>query len=110
MPTPTGPEVLGLYDLLLAVWPSPVVALNRAVAVAMVQGPAAGLAALEEVADDRLVLCAELVGSRRIWAAQVGCLVDPDGSRRHLSDRLDDQASQAAQQSAGPRRTHVPSR
>jgi RNA polymerase sigma-70 factor (ECF subfamily) len=46
------PEVLGLYDLLLAVWPSPVVALNRAVAVAMVQGPAAGLAALEEVAHD----------------------------------------------------------
>jgi len=42
------PEVLGLYDLLLAVWPSPVVALNRAVAVAMVQGPAAGLAALEK--------------------------------------------------------------
>jgi RNA polymerase sigma-70 factor (ECF subfamily) len=46
------PEVLGLYDLLLAVWPSPVVALNRAVAVAMVKGPAAGLAALDEVADD----------------------------------------------------------
>jgi hypothetical protein len=46
------PEVLGLYDLLLVVWPSPVVALNRAVAVAMVEGPAAGLAALEEVADD----------------------------------------------------------
>jgi RNA polymerase sigma-70 factor (ECF subfamily) len=46
------PEVLGLYDLLLAVWRSPVVALNRTVAVAMVQGPAAGLAALEEVADD----------------------------------------------------------
>jgi RNA polymerase sigma-70 factor (ECF subfamily) len=46
------PEVLGLYNLLLAVWPSPVVALNRAVAVAMVQGPAAGLAALEEIADD----------------------------------------------------------
>jgi RNA polymerase sigma-70 factor (ECF subfamily) len=46
------PEVLGLYDLLLAVWPSPVVALNRAVAVAMVKGPAAGLAVLEEVADD----------------------------------------------------------
>jgi RNA polymerase sigma-70 factor, ECF subfamily len=46
------PEVLGLYDLLLAVWPSPVVVINRAVAVAMVHGPAAGLAALEEVADD----------------------------------------------------------
>jgi RNA polymerase sigma-70 factor, ECF subfamily len=46
------PEVLGLYDLLLAVWPSPVVALNRAVAVAMVEGPAAGLAALDTVAND----------------------------------------------------------
>jgi RNA polymerase sigma-70 factor, ECF subfamily len=46
------PEVLGLYDLLLAVWRSPVVALNRAVAVAMVEGPAAGLAALDAVADD----------------------------------------------------------
>jgi RNA polymerase sigma-70 factor (ECF subfamily) len=46
------PEVLGLYDLLLVVWPSPVVALNRAVAVAMVEGPAAGLAALDTVAND----------------------------------------------------------
>jgi RNA polymerase sigma-70 factor (ECF subfamily) len=46
------PEVLGLYDLLLAVWPSSVVALNRAVAIAMVEGPAAGLAALDAVADD----------------------------------------------------------
>jgi RNA polymerase sigma-70 factor, ECF subfamily len=45
-------EVLGLYDALLAVWPSPVVALNRAVAVAMVEGPAAGLAALEAIAGD----------------------------------------------------------
>jgi RNA polymerase sigma-70 factor, ECF subfamily len=46
--------VLGLYDLLLAVWPSPVVVvvLNRAVAVAMVEGPAAGLAALDAVAND----------------------------------------------------------
>ena len=40
------PQVLALYDRLLAVWPSPVVALNRAVAVSMVHGP---LAALDEV-------------------------------------------------------------
>jgi RNA polymerase sigma-70 factor (ECF subfamily) len=45
-------EVLGLYDVLLEVWPSPVVALNRGVAVAMVEGPAAGLAAVDAVADD----------------------------------------------------------
>src|SRR5215216_7325242 len=38
-----------------------------------------------------LVLCVDLVDSRRVWPAQVGCLVDPDGSRRIPSDRLDDQ-------------------
>jgi RNA polymerase sigma-70 factor, ECF subfamily len=47
------PQVVGLYDLLLAAWPSPVVALNRAVAVAMAAGPAAGLAELDELAADR---------------------------------------------------------
>jgi RNA polymerase sigma-70 factor, ECF subfamily len=42
------PQVLGLYDRLMEVWPSPVVALNRAVALAMVDGPEAGLAAVAE--------------------------------------------------------------
>jgi RNA polymerase sigma-70 factor, ECF subfamily len=42
-------QVLALYDQLLAMTPSPVVAMNRAVAVAEVRGPAAGLAALETV-------------------------------------------------------------
>jgi hypothetical protein len=32
----------------------------------------------------RLVITVDLVGSRHIWPAQVGCLVDPDGSRRIL--------------------------
>jgi RNA polymerase sigma-70 factor (ECF subfamily) len=41
------PQIVRLYDALLAVWPSPVVALNRAVAVAMVDGPAAALAEVE---------------------------------------------------------------
>jgi hypothetical protein len=41
-----------------------------------------------------LVLCVDLVGSRPIWPAQVGCVVDPDGSRRNQADRLDDQARQ----------------
>ena len=40
-------QVLALYDQLMARAPSPVVALNRAVAVAEVHGPAAGLEALE---------------------------------------------------------------
>jgi RNA polymerase sigma-70 factor (ECF subfamily) len=45
-------EILGLYDLLLARWPSPVVALNRVVALSYVQGPEAGLAVLQQLADD----------------------------------------------------------
>jgi len=40
-------QVLALYDQLLALTPTPVVALNRAVAVAEVNGPQAGLAATE---------------------------------------------------------------
>jgi RNA polymerase sigma-70 factor, ECF subfamily len=40
-------QILTLYDELLGVWPAPVVALNRAVAVAMVEGPAAGLQEVE---------------------------------------------------------------
>jgi RNA polymerase sigma-70 factor, ECF subfamily len=40
-------QILALYDQLLAVAPSPVVALNRAVALAEVKGPAAALSALE---------------------------------------------------------------
>ncbi|MDQ2838004.1 MAG: RNA polymerase sigma factor [Actinomycetota bacterium] len=42
-------QIIGLYDLLLRAWPSPVVALNRAVAIAMARGPAAGLAAIEAI-------------------------------------------------------------
>ncbi|MGH2870803.1 MAG: RNA polymerase sigma factor [Solirubrobacteraceae bacterium] len=46
------PQVLKLYDLLHALAPGPVVALNRAVAVAMVDGPRAGLADLDALAGD----------------------------------------------------------
>jgi RNA polymerase sigma-70 factor, ECF subfamily len=46
------PQILTLYDALLRVWPSPVVALNRAVAVAMVDGPEAALADIEVLERD----------------------------------------------------------
>lgn len=45
-------EVLALYGVLRKVWPSPVVALNQAVALAMVEGPASGLAAVEALAAE----------------------------------------------------------
>lgn len=44
------PHVLRLYDALLALKPSPVAALSRAVALAMVEGPAAGLRAADAAA------------------------------------------------------------
>ena len=49
-------EIVGLYDALLRMEPSPVIELNRAVAVAMRDGPAAGLALVDAIlARDELV-------------------------------------------------------
>ncbi|PSR65119.1 RNA polymerase subunit sigma-24 [Nocardia sp. MDA0666] len=45
-------EIRGLYDVLIRIWPSPVVALNRAVAIGMAGDPAAGYAALEALAAE----------------------------------------------------------
>jgi RNA polymerase sigma-70 factor (ECF subfamily) len=45
-------EVVALYDVLAQRWPSPVVALNRAVAVGFARGPAAGLAELDALAAE----------------------------------------------------------
>jgi RNA polymerase sigma-70 factor (ECF subfamily) len=42
-------QIVGLYRELERRWPSPVVALNHAVAVAMVEGPASGLVRIEEI-------------------------------------------------------------
>ena len=45
-------EILGLYELLLRFSDSPMVRLSQAIALAMVEGPAAGLAALDHLAVD----------------------------------------------------------
>jgi RNA polymerase sigma-70 factor (ECF subfamily) len=58
-------EIIGLYDALLRVSPSPIVELNRAVAVAMRDGPAAGLAIV-----DRLLSGGELRDYRLAHAAR----------------------------------------
>jgi RNA polymerase sigma-70 factor (ECF subfamily) len=46
------PQILGLYEVLQRVAPSPVIDLNRAVALAQVAGPAAGLAAVDGLGAD----------------------------------------------------------
>jgi len=50
--TTDWPQIVALYDVLLGLVASPVVAVNRAVAVAMRDGPEAGLELLDALADD----------------------------------------------------------
>ncbi len=63
------PQIAALYDLLLRAWSSPVVALNRAVAIAMAQGPEAGLAQIGELETD-----GRLAGYRYLPAAKADLL------------------------------------
>jgi len=65
------PQILVLYDVLLRKTDNPMVALNRAIAVAMVHGPDAGLAALAPLDGD-----ARLAHSHRL-----------DAVRAHLHER-----------------------
>ncbi len=62
-------EIVALYDALLARTGSPVVALNRAVAVGELHGPTDGLAALDRVAADR-----RMMEYQPYWAARAALL------------------------------------
>jgi RNA polymerase sigma-70 factor (ECF subfamily) len=62
-----------LYEALSAMTDSPVVAINRAIAVAETRGPAAGLAALDAAAGD-----ARLAEYQPYWAARAGLLARTD--------------------------------
>lgn len=78
--------ILGLYDGLLAINPTPVVALNRAIALGEVQGPAAALAALRELAGTRALqgyhLLAATLGEMQLR------LGDRAGAEGHLACAL----------------------
>ena len=74
-------QILALYDQLMAMAPTPVVALNRAVAVAEVQGPAAALALLDELDLDGYHLYHAI---RADLLARTG---DDDGAARGLRRR-----------------------
>jgi predicted RNA polymerase sigma factor len=83
------PQILGLYDLLERIAPSPLVTLNRAVAVAMVAGPAAGLDALSALNSDL-----RLATYHRLLA-----------TRAHLLEMSGDAAAAAASYREAARRT-----
>jgi RNA polymerase sigma factor (sigma-70 family) len=59
------PQILALYDVLLRMSDNPMVALNRAIAVAMVEGPAAGLVLLDVLDAD-----ARVAGHHRLAAVR----------------------------------------
>ena len=52
LPQTDWPQIVALYDRLLALEPSPVIRLNRAVAVAMRDGPAVGLALIDRIQQE----------------------------------------------------------
>ena len=95
-------EIVALYDLLRDRWPSPVVALNRAVAVGLAEGPAAGLAELEHLgAEPQLARYGYLAAARADFLRRLGrtdearlayeealLLTENEVERRFLADRL----------------------
>jgi predicted RNA polymerase sigma factor len=82
-------EILGLYDLLKHIAPGPVVTLNRAVAVAMVHGPQAGLLELAAAEADPA-----LAGHHRV-----------DAVRAHLLEMAGDREAAREQYLLAARRT-----
>jgi len=83
------PQILGLYALLDAVAPGPMVTLNRIVAVAMVHGPRAGLDELTTAEADPA-----LAGNHRVEAV-----------RAHLLERAGDPAAASTAYRLAARRT-----
>jgi RNA polymerase sigma-70 factor (ECF subfamily) len=97
-------QIASLYDLLVEVMPSPVVALNRAVAIAMTRGPRDGLAVIEELeasgelADYHLLHAARADLLRRLGQTEDAAdayrraleLAGSDAERRFLARRVAD--------------------
>ncbi|MGA5197185.1 RNA polymerase sigma factor [Streptomyces exfoliatus] len=89
------PQILALYELLERTGANPVITLNRAVAVAMVHGPGAGLALLDELAADK-----RTAGYHRLLA-----------TRAHLLELLGEkEAAAVAYREAARRTTSAPER
>jgi RNA polymerase sigma factor (sigma-70 family) len=95
-------EILGLYNLLMETWPSPVVKLNRAIALGFAVGPAEGLAELDALgAEPQLARYPYLAAARADFLARLGrpgeardafeealILTDNDAERNYLRTRL----------------------
>ncbi|WP_354698503.1 hypothetical protein DSM112329_04185 [Paraconexibacter sp. AEG42_29] len=95
------PQIRTLYDVLHRLTPTPVVALNRAVAIALTAGPAAGLGAVDAMSPDDLAACGhradavrghldELAGNHhdaREQYLRAAARATNDTERRYLEER-----------------------
>ncbi|MBM4525997.1 RNA polymerase sigma factor [Rhodococcus hoagii] len=81
------PQIVALYDVLLRLVPSPVVAMSRAVAVAMRDGPAAGLTLLDELSEEpQLRAHHPYVAARAELLARLGRREEAAAEYRHALD------------------------
>jgi predicted RNA polymerase sigma factor len=97
-------EIVGLYDVLLELRPSPVVELNRAVAVGMRDGPEGGLVALDALSNEPALASYSYLSTARAdvlrrlghWTRateayeQALTLSDNDVERAFLAERIDE--------------------
>jgi RNA polymerase sigma factor (sigma-70 family) len=84
------PQILALYELLDRIAPNPMATLNRALAVAMVRGPEAGLQLLDTLAGD------DRVARHHLLYAMRGHLLELAGSPGAASDAFDEAARRTA--------------
>ncbi len=80
------PRILALYDALYEVAPSPIVALNRAVAVSMTYGPAAALEVVDDLREDeRLRSYHLLLSVRGDLLEKLGCFSQARAEYAHAA-------------------------
>ncbi|HMH59358.1 MAG TPA: RNA polymerase sigma factor, partial [Galbitalea sp.] len=105
-----------LYDLLLETWPSPVVALNRAIAVGFAVGPAEGLLQLDRLANEpQLSRYGYLAAARADFLARLGrtteaklayeeavILTDNEAEREFLAAKLENSTGESRPWRDGP--------
>jgi RNA polymerase sigma-70 factor, ECF subfamily len=89
------PQIVTLYGALLERWPSPVVALNRAIAVSMADGPAVALPEIEALAgDERLARYHYLPAARADMLRRLGRTEEAAAAYREALALADNRAEQ----------------
>ncbi|MGH2357407.1 MAG: RNA polymerase sigma factor [Candidatus Limnocylindria bacterium] len=102
------PQIVALYDQLVSLMPTPVVALNRAIAIGEIEGPGAALTALDAIASDldnyHLLHAARGETLRRLGQRdaaraafeRAACFAASASDRRFLADQIEGLAEDGA--------------